>query len=132
MRQFLINKNATLPYIEIEPIYDGRTTYNKLFYAVQSAKVTFSMTNIETGVKKIANAPCSIVQYNLDSCEDKFKIQYKWNKRDTSESGIFLAQFKITFEDDITVDGMVFPKGELIVPISEEIQVVINDSSIKN
>jgi len=131
MKQFVINKNATLPYLEIEPIHDGRHTYKKLYIAIQAATVTFTMTNMETGVKKIANAPCHIVPINDEVCEERYKIQYKWNKRDTSEAGIFIGQFKIKFDNDITVEDMVFPKGELIVPIAEELQIVVNDGSIK-
>ena len=85
----------------------------------------------ERNYKKIANAPCYIVPFTEKSCEDKFKIQYRWNKRDTSESGIYIGQFKIKFEDDITIEDITFPKGELIVPIAEELQIIINDGSIK-
>ena len=131
MKQFVINKNSTLPYLEIEPIQDGRHTYKKLYIALQSSTVTFSMTNMENGIKKIANAPCYIVPLNDEVCEDKYKIQYRWNKRDTSEEGVFIGQFKIKFDTDITMEQTVFPKGELIVPIAEEIQIIINDGSIK-
>jgi CRISPR/Cas system-associated endonuclease/helicase Cas3 len=131
MKQFVINKNSTLPYLEIEAIHDGRHTYKKLYLALQAADVTFTMTNIVNGVKKIANAPCYIVPFDEESCEDKFKIQYQWNKRDTSEAGIYVGTFKIKFNDNITIDGMTFPKGDLIVPIAEELQIVINDGSIK-
>ena len=132
MQQFVINKNSTLPYLEIEVVQDGRHRYKKLYLALQSATVTFTMTNQENGIKKIANAKCYIVPFDLESCEDKFKIQYRWNKRDTSEAGIYIGQFKIKFDNNITIDGMDFPKGELIAPIAEELQIVINDSSIKN
>lgn len=131
MKQFVINKNSTLPYLEIEAIHDGRHTYKKLYLALQAADVTFTMTNIVNGIKKIANAPCYIVPFDEESCEDKFKIQYQWNKRDTSEAGIYVGTFKIKFNDNITIDGMTFPKGDLIVPIAEELQIVINDGSIK-
>jgi hypothetical protein len=132
MQQFVINKNSTLPYLEMEAVQDGRHTYKKLYLALQSATVTFSMTNMETGVKKIANAPCYIVPFETDCCEDKFKIQYRWNKRDTSEAGTYIGQFKIKFENEITIEDMTFPKGELIVPIAEELQIVVNDGSIKS
>ena len=125
MKQFVINKNSTLPYLEIEPIHDGRHTYKKLYLAMQSATVTFTMCNMENGVKKIANAPCHIVPINDEVCEERYKIQYRWNKRDTSEAGVFIGQFKLTFDNDITIDGMTFPKGDLIVPIAEELQIVI-------
>ena len=131
MKQFVINKNSTLPYLEIEPIHDGRHTYKKLYLALQAASVTFTMCNMVTGIKKIANAPCYIVPFDDEGCEEKYKIQYRWNKRDTSEAGVYIGQFKIKFENNITIEDMTFPKGELIVPIAEELQIVVNDGSIK-
>lgn len=131
MQQFVINKDATLPYLEIEPIRDGRHTYKNLYYALQAADVTFSMTNMETGIKKIANAPCYIIPFSEESCEERLKIQYRWNKRDTSQPGVYIGKFKIKFSEDITYEDYVFPKGELIVPIAEELQIVVNDGSIK-
>lgn len=131
MKQFVINKNATLPYLEIEPINDGRHTYKKLYLALQASTVTFSMVNMENGVTKIANAPCYIVPFEEEGCEEKLKIQYRWDKRDTKESGIYVGKFKIVLDDNITMEGVTFPKGELIVPIAEEIQIIINDGTIK-
>ena len=87
---------------------------------------------MESGIKKIANAPCFVVPFDEECCEEKYKIQYRWNKMDTSEAGVYIGQFKIRFDNDITVDGMTFPKGDLIVPIAEEIQIVVNDGSIKS
>ena len=43
MKIFTINKDATLPYLEMEPIVDGRHSFGKLFIAIQSATVKFSM-----------------------------------------------------------------------------------------
>ena len=131
MKQFSIIKNATLPYLEIEPIQDGRNDFKKLYYAIQSADVTFTMTNMENGIKKIANAKCYVIPSDDDSCEEKFKIQYRWKKRDTSEEGVYVGHFKITFNDNLKVGDMTFPKGELIVPIAEELQIVISEGSVK-
>lgn len=130
MKQFNIIKGSTLPYLEIEPIADGRNTYKKLYEAIQGADVTFTMTNIDSGIKKIANAKAYVMPKDTDGCEERFKIQYRWNKRDTSESGRFLAQFKIKFSEDIVNGDTVYPKGELIVPISEQIVVDISDCGI--
>ena len=131
MKQFTINKEATLPYIELEPIVNGRYTFRKLYDAIQSASVTFSMKNIDTGIWKVANAKANIVPSNEKTCEDKFKLQYQWKKRDTNEAGRFLIQFKITFSDDIVSGDVSFPKGELIVPMSEDIIVNVKDSNIR-
>ena len=131
MQQFVINKNSTLPYLEIEPVHDGRHNYKKLYLAIQASEVTFSMSDMESGIKKIANAPCHIVPFNDETCEEKYKIQYRRKKSDTNKEGVYIGQFKIKFNSDITADGMIFPKGELIVPIAEELQIIINDGSIK-
>ena len=69
MKQFVINKNSTLPYLEIEPVHDGRHTYKKLYLAIQAATVTFTMTNMESGIKKIANVPWFVVPFDEECCE---------------------------------------------------------------
>lgn len=131
MKQFNINKDATLPYLEIEPVMNGRNTFRKLYEALQNAYISFSMKNIDTGIWKIANAQANIVNSTEQGCEDRFKIQYRWKTRDTKEAGRYLAQFKIKFLNDIVSGDTIFPKGELIVPIYEDIIVNIMDNSIK-
>lgn len=131
MKQFNINKDATLPYLEIEPVMNGRNTFRKLYEALQNADILFSMKNIDTGIWKIANAQANIVNSTEQGCEDRFKIQYRWKTRDTKEAGRYLAQFKIKFLNDIVSGDAIFPKGELIVPIYEDIIVNIMDNSIK-
>lgn len=130
MQQFNINKNATLPYLEIELIQDGRTDYRKVYYAIQNADVYFTMTNLDNGVRVIANSKCDIITFS-EGCENKFKIRYTWKKNDTKLSGRYVGTFKIVFADDINVDGYQFPKGELIVPIGEELIINVTDSQIK-
>ena len=126
MKQFNINKNSTLPYLEIEPVNDGRNDFKKLYIAIQSADVFFTMTNMDNGIKKIANAKAYVVSYNDGGCEEKFKIQYRWKERDTKDSGRYLGQFKIRFNDNIKMENVIFPKGDLIVPIAEELVINIH------
>ena len=126
MKQFNINKNSTLPYLEIEPVNDGRNDFKKLYIAIQSADVFFTMTNMDNGIKKIANAKAHVVSYNDGGCEEKFKIQYRWKERDTKDSGRYLGQFKIRFNDNIKMENIIFPKGDLIVPIAEELVINIH------
>lgn len=131
MKQFNINKDATLPYLEIEPVMNGRYNFRKLYEAIQGADVTFSMKNIDTGIWKVANAKAHIVDSTEQGCEERFKIQYRWKPRDTKEAGRYLAQFKITFADDIVSGDTIFPRGDLIVPIAEDIIVNISNNGIK-
>lgn len=130
---FTVNKHATLPLLRLELNNDGRTDYWKAYLALQGAtNVTFSMWNQETGIYKIANEPAEIVYDEYSGCEERYLLQYKWKEHDTNEAGRYIAQFKITFSDDIVMEGVTFPKGDLIVPLSDDLVIVINDSWKKN
>ena len=125
MKTFNIRKNSTLPYLEMVPIVDGRNDFGRLYVAIQSAVVTFSMYNQKTGVRKIANAPADVVAYTDEGCTEKFKLQYKWKKRDTNEAGRFIGQFKIKFDGNIKTEDEHLPSGELLVPIQEDLLICI-------
>ena len=128
---FFLTKNSTLPNLRMEVINDGRNDFHKAYLALQSATVTFSMINMETGVKKIANAMAYVVGKEDSGCEEAYVIEYRWNKRDTNTPGNYIGQFKIIFDDNISIDGMSFPKGEMLVPIAEDLIITISDSGIK-
>lgn len=130
---FIINKNSTLPILRMNLNNDGYSEYWKAYLALQGANgVTFSMWNQETGIYKIANAPAEIAYDEYSGCEERYLIQYKWKERDTNESGRYIGQFKISFSDDIVMEGVTFPSGDLITPISEDLVIVVNDSWKKN
>ena len=121
MQQFNIVQNATLPYLEMEVINDGRHNFNKIYVALQAADVTFNMIDNNNGIKKIVNKKCNIVPIEGNGCIEKVKVQYQWCKNDTREKGQFKGYFKVSFKDDIVMEDMMFPKGDLIVPIAEEL-----------
>lgn len=127
MQYFYINQNATLPTIRVELVNDGRFDFlkaGKFYNAIQNADITFSMED-ETGVLKVADAPCNLVLVQEDSCEDRYIIEYKWKERDTKKKGKFKGQFKIAFNNDIYEEGVTYPEGTLIVPIYEDIYVFV-------
>ena len=129
---FKINKGATMPYLRMELVNDGRSDYHKAYLALQAADgVTFSMWNKETGIYKIANAAADIVYDEYSGCEERYIIQYRWNKRDTNESGRYVGQFKIRFSDNIVMEGVTFPSGDLIMPIEETLYIDIADSGLR-
>lgn len=121
MQQFNIVQNATLPYLEMEVINDGRHNFDKIYIALQAADVTFNMIDNNNGIKKIVNKKCNIVPIENNGCVEKVKVQYQWNKNDTKEKGQFKGYFKVSFKDNIVMEDMMFPKGDLIVPIAEEL-----------
>ena len=118
---FFINKGATLPTLRMEAINDGRHDFSKLNIALQAADVYFNMTNIENGIRKIAN----------QKAEDKYIIEYQWKERDTKTPGLYKGEFRIVFNDTVEVDGKTLPIGELIVPISQELHIHIIEGNIK-
>lgn len=128
---FFINKGATLPTLRMEAINDGRHDFSKLNIALQAADVYFNMTNIENGIRKIANQKANVIMKEDDGCEDKYIIEYQWKERDTKTPGLYKGEFRIVFNDTVEIDGKTLPIGELIVPISQELHIHIIEGSIK-
>lgn len=117
MQEFFINKDATLPILKMELLNDGRTDFDKFFEMIQNSTITFSMEDIENGILNIANEPALLLP--KDGCgTDEYFICYKWRVRDTKQKGRFKGVFKITFGD-------VYGGGTLLVPIQEELVIVI-------
>ena len=52
--EFSINKNSTLPVLKLELIQDGRNDFQKFHEKIQNANIYFTMTDVVTGVKRIA------------------------------------------------------------------------------
>ena len=126
MQEFYINKDSLLPVLRMELIKDGRYNFRNVYYMIQNADVKFSMTNVNTGENKVLNAPCYIVENNETSCEDDFIIVHEWKKREINETGTFKGTFEITFGDDLTDEnGTVFNSGNLIMPIREDLIIII-------
>lgn len=129
---FFINKNSTLPYLRMEVVNNGRNDFHKLYTALQSATVYFYMTDIASGIKRIVNAEANVIEREDDECDEEFLIEYQWKEKDTKIPGIYKGWFKITFDGDITTsDGTTYPSGDLIVPISDELFIHINEGCIK-
>lgn len=115
MQEFYINKDATLPYLKMELINDGRNDYNSFYDLIQSGTtITFSMVNSDTGAIKIANR-LAYLSPKEDVCGDEYFIVYKWDPRDTKLKGKFNGKFTITFNNG----------DKLIVPIQDELVVYV-------
>lgn len=130
-QQFFITKGSTLPNLRLAVIQDGRHDFRKFYMAIQNADVTFSMADACTGIKKIANAKAYVVEKPETGCEEQYVLEYRWAKKDTSVAGTYVGQFKISFGDDIVMDGVTFPSGEMYVPIAEDLLITISDAGIK-
>jgi hypothetical protein len=126
MQEFYILKGSTNPVLEMELINDGRYDFQKslLNLALQDSKVTFSMADEESGILKISKSPARIV-LSKEECGEKYVLQYKWNVRDVSKSGVYNGWFDINFNGNISSDGIDFPTGNLKVPIEESLRIII-------
>ena len=123
---FFIRQNSELPILKMEIINDGRNKYQKFHDAIQDAKITFSMVNVDTGIIKISEAPCYIKRKDIDGCSEEYLICYQWKKRDTKEKGNYIGTFNIHFNGNLTSENIEYPKGDLIMPICEKLNICIS------
>lgn len=127
MQYFYINQGSVNNPLRIELINDGRYEFMKsALYnnAIQNADITFSMRD-EDGILRVSKAPCTLVLVDENSCEERYIIEYQWKKRDTKKAGKYTGTFEITFNGDLYEDGVSYPAGNLIVPIFEDLGIII-------
>lgn len=127
-QEFYINSGSILPILRMELINDGRYDFLKsdvIGKALQDSTISFTMKNTDTDILKISNAKCNIVLAENTGCEEKYVIEYKWKERDTKEKGIFQGWFTINFNGNISEEGVSFPEGKMIMPISEDLIIYI-------
>lgn len=127
MQEFYIRKGSLNPVLRMELFQDGRYDFKRSLIdnALQDAVVTFTMVDSETGLLKIAEAPAEIVIAKPEGCEERFLLQYKWTERDVKKEGIFNGWFEIKFNGNLTENGAEYPKGNLKVPIQDDLVIFI-------
>lgn len=128
MQEFYIRQYSVNPVLEMELIADGRYDFQKSLMndAIQDSEVTFSMKDEETGLLKVAKEKANIVLANDGGCDEKYILQYKWKERDVAKKGVFNGWFEIKFNGDLkSGDDIVYPEGNLIVPVEEELRIFV-------
>ena len=127
MQEFFIIRGSVNPVLEMEVIEDGRYDFHRSLIndALQDSTVTFSMKDSTTGLLKISKAPANIVSAMNGSCEEKNILQYKWKERDTKTPGTYIGWFEISFNGNLTSEGVEYPEGNLIVPIEEPLKIIV-------
>lgn len=121
--EFEINKGATLNILKLELIQDGRNDFHKFYDHLQNSNITFSMTDVITGIKRIGKKKAGTSLVTPESCMgEQYYLVYQFTQADTAKAGRYVAQFEIDF-----LDGT----GLLIVPIKEQLFVNILDNDIK-
>lgn len=121
--EFFININSTLPVLKLELIQNGRNDFKNFFELIQNANIYFTMTDVVTGVKKIAKKLASTEMVEPISCgNEEYYITYQFTAKQTKTGGRYVGRFDIEF-----LDGT----GNLVVPIREELNITILDGTIK-
>lgn len=121
---FFLNKDSTLPVLKMQLIERGSEHDNREFYdKLQNSNIYFTMSDIETGVKKIGKKPAGCeIKKDDPCCNEEYLITYQFTKKETERPGTYVGKFIIEF-----LDG----SGELIVPIQEELYIHVREGSIK-
>ncbi len=122
--EFFINKNSTLPVLKLELIDDGRNDFHRFYELIQNADIYFTMSDVVTGVKKIAKKRTGIqlILPQSDCVGEEYYLIYQFTQKETQNAGRYVGQFEIDF-----LDG----SGILIVPIREELFINVLEGSIK-
>ena len=121
--EFFINKNATLNRVKLELIQDGRNDFHKFHEKIQNADIYFTMTDVDTGVKKIAKKLAGIQLVEPENCVgEEYYITYQFNQKETSVSGRYVGTFEIDF---------LHGSRTLVAPIRENLYINILDNGIK-
>jgi hypothetical protein len=95
--EFNIKQKATLPYLEVNLIKDGKTDFNYVKTNLSASTIYFYMKDVETDVYKIAKGLCN---YSVNNNS----IYYQFTKRNTSNIGRYEGEFKIyTSQGEITL-----------------------------
>jgi len=119
---FYINKGATLPVLKMDLIQDGRYDWSSFYDKLQNSTIYFTMSDLETGVKKIGKTVTSALLKGECEGDEEYFLSYQFSARDTNKSGTYIAKFIIEFDDG---------SGTLIVPIREELRVNVMAGSIR-
>jgi hypothetical protein len=108
--EFNIKKGATLPFIEVNLIKDGRSDYKYTDSNLIGDTIYFYMKDVETGFYKISNSIATFSTINNT-------IYYQFTKKNTNTVGRFEGGFKV-YSD----------QGLIELPLREKIFINVLES----
>jgi hypothetical protein len=127
LNDFFIKKDSTLPELKYPLIQHIREKYRITDDMLENVAITFSMTDADTGIYRIANVPASLI-INNDRPEFpdevKYTLVYKFRLKDTRKVGRYLGEFKLDFLGENEC-------GKITLPTEGYINIIISDSITK-
>ena len=120
--EFFIRQGSSDPILKMRMIDDGKndkTSFNDL---LESADITFEMSDVKTGEPVILNSDCFVTTrtklYNQTT--EEYYITHRFTETQTSEMGKFEGKITIQF-----LDTDLNPTTKLILPVKEKLFINI-------
>jgi len=120
--EFFIRQGATDPILKMRLIDDGKNDKSSFNDMLESADITFEMSDVKTGEPVILNSDCLVTTrtklYNQTT--EEYYITHRFTETQTSEMGKFEGKITIQFLD---TNGN--PTTKLILPVKEKLYINI-------
>ena len=121
--EFYIRQGASDPILKMRLIDDGKNDKSSFNDLLESADITFEMSESNTDVPVILNGTCLLTTrtklYNQTT--DEYYITYRFTEEQTSNIGKFEGKIIIQFLD---TNGN--PTTKLILPVKEKLFINIS------
>lgn len=120
--EFFIRQGASDPILKMRLIDDGKNDKSSFNDLLESADITFEMSDVKTGEPVILNSDCFVTTrtklYNQTT--EEYYITHRFTETQTSEMGKFEGKITIQF-----LDTDLNPTTKLILPVKEKLYINI-------
>jgi len=126
LNNFFIKKDSTLPVLKFPLTQHTMEQYDITPDMLENVAVTFSMTEANTGLFRIANVAGNLVVNNdRPNYPDEltYTLTYKFKLSQTRKAGRYLGEFKVDFLGENC--------GKITLPTQNKINIQISDSNTK-
>jgi hypothetical protein len=120
--EFFIRQGSSDPILKMRLIDDGKNDKSSFNDLLESADITFEMSDVKTGEPVILNSDCFVTTrtklYNQTT--EEYYITHRFTETQTSEMGKFEGKITIQF-----LDTDLNPTTKLILPVKEKLYINI-------
>jgi hypothetical protein len=120
--EFQIRQGASEPILKLRMIQDGKNDKSSFNDMLETALITFEMTDSITGEYEILGQSCDLVLRTklFNQKTDEYYITYRFTEQQTSKIGKFEGKVIVQFRDtDLN------PTSKLILPVKEKLYINI-------
>ena len=126
INNFFIKKDSTLPELKYPLTQHTMEQYDITPDMLENVAVTFSMTEADSGLYRVANAAANLVVNNNRPeypDEVQYTLMYRFKLSQTAKAGRYEASFTVDFLGDNC--------GKIGLPVNGNINIIISDSLTK-